>query len=455
MLDIKRVLIPDIKEFIKEKELEELKDFLKHLKPQDIADLLSLEEFSHAEKALLFRLLDKHEAAIVFSELYFEDQQKLLKYLSSNETITLLEDMDPDDRALLFDELPPEVVKQLLLKLSPEEREHTLTLLNYPPDSVGRAMTPDVLNVQEDMTVDEVIQKIRAVSEEVETIYDIYVLDKDEKLIGKVDLKSLVLSKGDVKIKEIMEKNPVYVRAQDDREKAANLIKKYDLISIPVVDSENKLLGIITVDDVLDIMEQEATEDIYKMAAVEAPEIEEEYLRLSPLERVKKRIPWLLGLLVAEVASSSVLKGFDETLSAVVSLAFFIPMLTDTGGNVGSQAVTLIVRALATGEFNEKKIGKVIIHEILTSFVLGLPLAIVGFIIAQLVSNSIHVAIIVSLSLFLVIVLSDTIGLLLPLLFRIIKIDPAVSSSPLITTVVDITGLLTYFTLATLLLKNN
>ncbi len=452
MIDIKKVLIPDIKEFIQEKELGHLKEFLKYLKPQDIADLLSLEEFRPSEKALLFRLLDKDVAALVFSELHFDDQEKLLKYLSSAETISLLEDMDPDDRARLFDELPTEVVKQLLLKLSPEERDETVTLLNYPPDSVGRAMTPDVLDVTEDMTVDEVIQKIREAAQEVETIYDIYVLDKDKRLIGKVDLKSLVLSRGDVKIKNIMEKDPVYVRAQDDREKAAKLIKKYDLISIPVVDSENKLLGIITVDDVLDIMEHEATEDIYKMAAVEAPEIEEEYFRLSPIERVKKRIPWLVGLLVAEIASSSVLKKFDETLSAIVSLAFFIPMLTDTGGNVGSQAVTLIVRALATGEIDEKKLGKVILNEILTSFVLAIPLSLVGFIIAIFVSGSPHIAFVVSFALLVVIVLSNTVGLLLPLFFRIFKIDPAVSSSPLITTVVDILGLLSYFTLATLLL---
>ncbi len=452
MIDIKKVLIPDIKEFIREKELTQLKEFLKHLKPQDIADLLSLEDFEHSEKALLFRLLDKDVATIVFSELHFEDQEKLLKYLSSSETISLLEDMDPDDRARLFDELPTEVVKQLLLKLSPEEREETVTLLNYPTDSVGRAMTPDVLDVTEDMTVDEVIEKIRKAAQEVETIYDIYVLDREKRLIGKVDLKSLVLSPGNMKIKNIMEKDPVYVKAQDDREKAAKLIKKYDLISIPVVDSENKLIGIITVDDVLDIMENEATEDMYKLAAMEAPEIEEEYFRLSPFERVKKRMPWLVGLLIAEIASSSVLKKFDETLSAIVSLAFFIPMLTDTGGNVGSQAVTLIVRALATGEIDEKKIGKVIINEILTSFVLAIPLAVVGFVIAVLVSTSTHVAFVVSFALLVVIVLSNAVGLLLPLFFRLFKIDPAVSSSPLITTVVDILGLLTYFTLATLLL---
>lgn len=452
MIDIKRVLIPDIKEFIKERELDQVKEFLKYLKPQDIADLLSLEDFEPAEKALLFRLLDKDIASHVFSELHFDDQEKLLKYLSSSETISLLEDMDPDDRARLFDELPPNIVKQLLLKLPPEEREETIKLLNYPPDSVGRAMTPDVLEVTEEMTVDEVIDKIRKAAQEVETIYDIYVVDNQNKLIGKVDLKSLVLSPGNRKIKEIMERDPVYVRAQDDREKAAKLIKKYDLISIPVVDNENKLLGIITVDDVLDIMEDEATEDMYKLAAMEAPEIEEEYFRLSPLERVKKRIPWLVGLLIAEIASSSVLKKFDKTLSAIVSLAFFIPMLTDTGGNVGSQAVTLIVRALATGEIDEKKLGKVILKEILTSFVLALPLSLVGFVIAYLVSTSLHVAFVVAFALLVVVVLSNTVGLLLPLFFRLFKIDPAVSSSPLITTVVDILGLLTYFTLATLLL---
>ncbi len=450
MFDIKNILLPDIKEHIENKDFAGLKNFLKTLKSQDIADLISSPELEPEERAIIFRLLETDVGSEVFSELYPDEAEELINSLTKKELIDILKELEPDDRTRFFDELPAEVVKRLLLMLPREERDETLLLLNYPLDSVGHAMTPDALNLSEDMTVDQAVERIRSVADDVETVYDLFVVDNKNKLIGKVTLKSLVLSRGEKFVRDIMEKNPIYIKAMEDREKAAKLIEKYDLIALPVVDSELKFLGIITVDDVIDIMEKEATEDIYKMAAMEAPHLEEEYFRLNLFERVKKRVPWLIGLLLAEVLSSSVIKTFEHTLSAIVALAFFIPMLTDSGGNVGSQAVTLIVRAFAVGEIEYKKIIKVVIQELFTSFIISIPLGITAFLIAFFVSKSAPISLVVGLSLIAVVILSNLVGIMLPVLFRQIHIDPAVSSSPLITTIVDVLGLLTYLGLATM-----
>ncbi len=446
------VLLPELKSELERKNLGAIKELLKTLKPQDIAELV--EELEDQEKVLVLRLLDKETIAHIFSELPPQEREELFRLFTRKEVADLLNELDPDDRARFFDELPAEMVKKLLTYLKPEEREVTQLLLNYPPDSVGHAMTPEMVELKPDMTVEDALKFIRENAPEKETIYVAYVTDKDGKLIGRITLADIVLASPERKIVEIMDPEPVKVRASDDREVAAELISKYDLLAIPVVDSEDKLLGIVTVDDVIDIIEEEATEDIHRLAAMEAPKIEEEYFRLKLGKRVKKRIPWLIGLLIAEIGTGTILKNYNAALSAVVALAYFIPMLTGTGGNVGSQAVTLVVRALAVGEINLKDFFRIVGLEFLGSLGIGIPLGVISFLISFGLTHNLQVSIAVGVALSLIVLVSNLIGLTLPFVFKIFKIDPAVASNPLISTLMDNIGLLIYFYVALFIIRS-
>jgi len=445
------VLLPELRSELERKNLGAIKELLKTLKPQDIAELV--EELEDQEKVLVLRLLDKETIAHIFSELPPQEREELFRLFTRKEVADLLNELDPDDRARFFDELPAEMVKKLLTYLKPEEREVTQLLLNYPPDSVGHAMTPEMVELKPDMTVEDALKFIRENAPEKETIYVAYVTDKEGKLIGRITLADIVLASPERKIVEIMDPEPVKVRASDDREVAAELISKYDLLAIPVVDSEDKLLGIVTFDDVIDIIEEEATEDIHRLAAMEAPAPEEEYFRLKLWRRVRKRLPWLVGLIIAEIGTGSILKNYSHALGAIVALAYFIPMLIDTGGNVGSQAVTLVVRALATHEISGKDFLRVIAHEFFSGLLLGLPLGIISFTISFILTNNSPVSIAVGISLSLVVIISNIIGLILPFFFKLFKIDPAVASNPLITTIMDNIGLIIYFYVALFIIR--
>jgi len=445
-----RVLIPEIEEAIKERRWEELKKFLENLHPSEIEEIL--EDLNPKERALIFRLLPKDKAADVLAEMSKDQVEGLIETLKSDEVKEILSEMDPDDRMRILDELPANIVSRLLSLMDKGARDEIAILMGYPVDSAGHRMRPEFAHVKAEEKVKDAIERIRKKGYDEELLRTIYVTDKERRLVGRIPITRLILAEPDKRVEEIMDKNIVTVFAGDDQEEAMRMLMEYDLITLPVVDSEGRLIGVLSVDDMMDIAEEEATEDIHKLGGLKAPLPEEEYFRLNLFDRIKKRIPWLIALLILEIFTASVLKGFEILLSNAVFLSYFIPMLIGTGGNTGTQSVTLAVRALTLGEIEIKNFLKIFIKEILTGIGLGIVLGFVGGSIAFFILKNLKVSGVVFFALFSVIQFSNLLGLSLPFIFKILKIDPAVSSSPLITTMVDIGGLFIYLGIAYLLI---
>ena len=357
--------------------------------------------------------------------------------------------MDPDDRAELFDEMPANVVKRLISYLAPEDREITMELLNYPPNSAGRLMTPEYVDLEENMSVDKALKRVRETGKNKETIYTLFVIDRTRKLLGTVELKDLIFADPEVKVRDIMKPDPVFVYTITDQEEVAMIMKKYDLLVIPVVDSEERLVGIITIDDIVDVIEEEATEDIYKMASMET--IRTSYLHTSPWDLFRKRVIWLILLLLLESINGNIIKGFEEVLKGMVVVAAFIPTMIDTGGNTGSQISALIIRGFALGELKLKDWWKVLLREAGMGLMMGGVLAAVLFLRAFIISHDLTVNLAVSIALLAVVVYSNTLGAILPFLARFLKIDPAMMAGPLLTTVIDVTGIGMYFLIVKLI----
>jgi len=445
-----RIFVPDVKEAIKERDFKGLKVFLTQLWPQDIVEIL--EELQPNEMTLVFRLLPKDLAAHVFSELAPEEAQKILEGFSNDEIRTLLTKLDPDDRTALFDELPASVVRRLLAILSPEERQKALLLFNYPEDSCGHTMSTKFVEVKDDVKVEDALnivkREIRRLPKEV--LYEIFVIGKGRELKGSVSILDLIGADPSTQVRTLVSKSPISVKVTDDREKAGRLLKKYDLVSIPVVDSENRLLGVITVDDVIDILEEEATEDLYKFVAVTKPE--EKYFELPLRERVLKRLPWLIFLVFVQNISGRIIASFGNLMSQVVALSFFIPMLMDTGGNVGSQSTSFVIRALATGEIGTRQFLRSFLKEVMTILLISTVLGVLAFLTGFLIINQIRVPLILGFSMLIVVFAANMMGFLLPFVAKILRQDPAAISAPLITTIVDFTALIIYFNLARFLL---
>jgi len=444
----KEELIKKIKELLKERGFSSIKELLPSY-PEDVASIISSLEKSY-HKLLIFRMIPPQKAIEVFEYLPSEDEEELLKSLTSQEAQVLLNEMSPDDRTELFEEMPAELVKKFINFLSPEERKIALEILNYPPDSVGRLITPDYVQLYEDMTQKEALEHIRKVGVKKETIYHCYVLDREKKLKGVVSLKNLVLASPDTKISQIMNKDVIKVNVYTDKEEAANIFKKYDLIVLPVVDNQNKLLGIVTFDDLVDVLEDEATEDFERIAAV-LP-VEKPYLEAKFFDIAWKRSFWLIILVLLESLSSLILQKYGGAIQRWVALSFFLPILIDTGGNAGTQSATLIIRSLAIGEITLKDFFKVIFRESLIGIFIGTILALVGIIRVFFQQNNWFLSISVGISLGITITLAAIIGASLPLLFRRLKLDPALMSGPLITTIVDVAGIFIYFEIAQLIL---
>jgi len=443
-------LFSKIKILLKEKKFEELKQILNSLHPEDISKIIE-ELDKPALQILLFRLLNPTLSTEVFEYLSHEIQEKLLKSMSSQEAKKILDEMSPDERTYLFEDMPAELVKKLLFLLSPQERKRAIELLNYPENSVGRLLNPDFIQLQEDWSVKEALEHIRRVGVKKETIYQCYVLDKDKRLIGAVSLKDLVLASPEIKVREIMDKNVIKVGVLTDKEEAAKIFKDYDLIALPVVDKENKLLGIITFDDLVDVLEEEATEDFEKIAAV-VP-VEKPYLEAGFFEITWKRTFWLFVLLVLESLSGFILQGYSTSIKRMVSLTFFLPVLIATGGNAGTQSATMIIRGLATGDLELRDFLKVIIREAGMGFLIGIIMGIFGLLRALLQRGDWLLSVSVGVSMCVTIIFATVIGALLPLLFRRLKLDPALMSSPLIATLIDIIGIAIYFEIASFILK--
>jgi magnesium transporter len=434
---------------IREKDYFELKNTLRESLPYDIMEMIRPLETS--EQVILFRLLDKDTAAEVFSLLEHEEQERLLHDFGMDKVKEIIEEMDPDDRTELFDELPDEMVKRLIRLLSPSERAVANRLLNYPEDSAGRLMTPEFIELGGDLTAGDALSRIRKIGLDKETIYYSYIVDEKGILVGIVSLKDLLLSPPDVRIGGFMETSFVHVHTLDDQEDVAKVLSQYDLTALPVTDKANKLVGIITVDDIVDVIQEEAEEDFHKMAGIEAPE--DPYFSTKFLTFGRKRALWLVILLVTSYLSSVVLKNYSEILQLIIPLAFFIPMLTGTCGNTGMQSATLIIRGLATGEIVLHDFFRVFFREILMGGFLGIILGIFSFVRAHFIDANPFIGIAVGTAVLASVIVANIIGTILPIILKRLRIDPAISAGPFISTIVDVTSLILYFEIAKAIFK--
>ncbi len=443
-----RKLMQEINVCVEQKHLYKAKELLTDMEPVDIAE--GLEGLPPAKLVLYFRLLPKDLAVEVFELLGLDEQERFLAHATDQEVSEMIEEMSDDDRTELFDELPAITVKRLLMKLSPQERRLADALLGYPQDSAGRIMTAEYIDLKAHMSVKTAVERIRATAHDKETIYTCFVTDEARHLLGAVELEDLVLARPDASILEVMNGEPVSVTTVADQEEAAQVISRYDLHTLPVVDRENRLVGIITFDDILDVVEEEATEDYERMAGVEP--VDEEYLDANITTVAGKRFIWLVICILTEALTSTVLKHYSSLTGRIVSLTFFVPLLIGTGGNAGTQAATLMIRGMTIGEIHWNDMGRILLRECVTGLLLGAALGVLGMARAWSLETGLAVALTVAVGVMLVVLLGNLAGTLLPLLARLLRIDPAIMSGPFITTVVDVCGLIVYFETAQLFL---
>jgi magnesium transporter len=441
-------LLKEVQDLIHERERDGVRGLADRVGPAEWADLVPMLEPS--EVAVLFQWLPDEEIPEVLAELSPTDAATILRTLSRAKAAEFLEEMDPDDAADVVERLPEEDVREILVKMHPEEASELRDLTRYSPESAGGIMTPAYVGVTADATAAQAITAIRQLVDDAETVNYIYVIGPDRVLRGVLSLYRLLLSPAETPVSELMAPSTVRVRADADREVAARLLTDRNLLALPVVDESDHLLGIITEDDVADVLEAEATEDIERLGGSEP--LNAPYRSSGVLLLVRKRVVWLLLLFVAEAYTGTVLRDFQTELSQVVALSFFIPLLIGTGGNMGSQTVTLIVRAMAIGEVTLRDIAWIVFKEMRVGLVLGLVMAVVAFGRAMILGVGADVGEVVALTILAICFWSATVAAALPLLLRALKIDPAVVSAPLITTLVDGTGLIIYFSIAKVML---
>ena len=435
-----------ITKLIEEKNYSKIKKLLIEMNEFDIAEILN--DLPPKEIIKIFRLLPKDIGADVFSYLESDTATLIISSLSDAEAVEIINDMYADDATDLFEEMPANVVKKLLNKVDPETRKNINQLLKYPENSAGSLMTVEYLDFKEYITIKDAIKKIKKEYEDAETINTCFVTDKKKKLIGVVKLKDLIINDEDTPVNEIMNEEFMYVSTLTDQEEVAKTFQDYDLTSMPVVDSENKLVGIITIDDVIDIMEEEATEDIERMAAILPTE--KSYLKLSIFDLFKSRIPWLFVLMISATLTGKIIEHYETALSSYIILTAFIPMLMNTGGNAGGQSSATIIRALSLGDIEYKDTLKVVLKEFGTALLAGLALAIVNFGKLMIIDKvELNIAMVISLSLFVTVCAAKSIGSFLPILAKKIGFDPTVMAGPFITTLVDAISLFVYFAIAT------
>lgn len=432
-----------------ERKFTTLREVFNTMAPADIAALL--DDMPHEKMPLLFRLLSKELAAEAFVEMDADLQESLIRGFSDSELKEVVDEMYVDDAVDLIEEMPANVVKRILRQADPDMRKMINEILKYPDDSAGSIMTTEYVSLKPDLTVSEAIKHLRRSGVDKETIYTCYVTEKDRKLIGIVTVRSLLMADDDDEIREIMEENVISVNTMDDREDVANSFAKYDFLALPVVDRENRLVGIVTVDDAIDVIREEATEDIEKMAAITPSD--KPYLKTNAFELWKARIPWLLLLMLSSTFTGIIITHFESALAATGVLAAYIPMLMGTGGNSGSQASVAVIRGLSLDEIEFSDIFRVQWKEIRVSVMCGVTLAAANLVKLMLFDRvGIAVALVVSLALAVTVVTAKFVGCSLPILSKKIGFDPAVMASPFITTIVDAISLLIYFYFASILL---
>ena len=438
--------LENLKTLIQNKSYKGFREQCVDVNEADIASLL--EELDIEELLTFFRILPKDMAADVFAYLPIDVQQDMIMKFSLGEAARIIEELAVDDAADLMDEMPSNVVHRLLDNTSPETRQTINQLLNYPEDSAGSLMTTEYEALKQHLTVSQAIEKIRKDGIDKETINNCYVLDAQRHLIGTVTLRQIIFADPSVEISEIMTDHVISVTTQTDQEEVAREIQKYDFSAMPVVDSENRLVGIVTIDDIIDILQQEATEDIEKMAAISPSDMP--YLKTGVFETWKKRIPWLLLLMISATFTGMIISSYEEALGAYIVLTSFIPMLMDTGGNAGSQASVSIIRALSLDELEFSDIGRTIWKEIRVAVLVGCTLSAANFVKLLVIDRvSVTIAAVVCLTLVMTVFVAKFVGCTLPMLAKKIGFDPAVMASPFITTIVDALSLMIYFTFAT------
>lgn len=439
-----------IKELIEEQKYVQLKKEIIKLDEADIAELL--EELNNENLIKVFRLLPKDIAAETFSFLDVDVQQTIINSLTATEAASIIDNMFADDATDLIEEMPSNVVKKILAKTTSETRKDINLLLNYKEDSAGSIMTVEFLDIKSDYTISKAIERIRRIGTDKETLDFCYVLDNKRRLLGTLSLKQIILSPSDKLVEDIMEVDPISVTTNTDQEEVALLFQKYDITVMPVVDSENRLVGIITIDDVVDIMQEETTEDIEKMAAITPSD--KPYMRTGVFETWKKRIPWLLILMISATFTGKIIQSFESGLAACVILTSFIPMLMDTGGNAGGQASVTIIRGLSLNEIEFKDILRIIWKEFRVALLIGLTLAVCNFAKLLIIDGvNTDVALVVCFTLVLTVIIAKVVGCSLPLAAKKVGFDPAVMASPFITTIVDALSLVVYFQLAKMILN--
>jgi magnesium transporter len=453
-----KILQPEIQSLIDARDFGGLRAIFQEWPPADIAEVIL--DIPEDEQVIIFRVLPAALAADVFEYLEAEPQQNLLRAMAHEQVVAILNEMSPDDRTALLEEMPSVAARQLIKLLTPEERRVAQSLLGYPEGSVGRLMTPDFIAVHDDWTVTEVLDHVREHGRDSETLNVIYVVDERGKLIDDVRMREFLLRPLTTKVCEIRDQNFVALKVNDSQEEALNVFRKYDRIALPVIDSNGVLVGIVTSDDMLDVAEEEATEDIQKLGGLEA--LDEPYTTIPFLRMVKKRATWLIILFLGEMLTATAMQGYNSEIERAAILAMFLPLIISSGGNSGSQATTLVIRAMALGELRLRDWWRVVRKELMSGLSLGLVLGGIGFLRISL-WQYLHIfnygeyhwliATTVGLALVGVVLWGCVAGSMLPFLLRRFGLDPATSSAPFVATLVDVTGLLIYFNVALFILR--
>jgi len=441
-------MVEQVKEFLLNNQFKELKEFLADANEADIAECFN--ELEKQELAIAYRLLNKDEAADIFARMDDDKQSIIIENLSDSEVASIISKMYVDDAADLIEELPANLVTKVLRNTNASKRKEINEILKYPEDSAGSIMTTEYIVLQIDDTVKDAFDKIRKTGLKKETVYTAYITDNQRHLLGVTTVKDMMMESYDALVKDVMEENVITVNTTEDKEEVAKMFDKYDFLALPVIDSERRLVGIVTVDDALDVMSEESQEDFEKMAAM-APS-EDDYFKESVFTQYKNRILWLLVFMLTSIITGKIITNYENAFAAVPILVSFIPMIMNTGGNCGSQASTMIIRGLATDEIALKDIFKVWWKEIRIAVLVGITLGLVNGTRIAIQYDDLILGIVVGLAILLTALLAKSLGCLLPIIAKSLKLDPAYMASPMITTIVDACSLIIFFSVAVALM---